>query len=75
MRNTHRSTIRSAIVDHAALVLNALGPCLQVRSSRTAERLDNAFEVGTRLRMRFRIKERDQTRGFSRYFWKAAPTN
>ena len=33
------------------------------------------FEVGTRLRMRFRIKERDQTRGFYRYFWKAAPTN
>ena len=32
------------------------------------------FEVGTRLRMRFRIKERDQTRGFYRYFWKAAPT-
>jgi 3-hydroxy-3-methylglutaryl CoA synthase len=31
------------------------------------------FEVGTRLRMRFRIKERDQTRGFYRYFWKAAP--
>ena len=33
------------------------------------------FEVGTRLRMRFRIKERDQARGFYRYFWKAAPTN
>ena len=33
------------------------------------------FEVGTRLRMRFRIKERDQTRGFYRYFWKAAPTD
>jgi 3-hydroxy-3-methylglutaryl CoA synthase len=33
------------------------------------------FEVGTRLRMRFRIKERDQTRGYYRYFWKAAPTN
>jgi 3-hydroxy-3-methylglutaryl CoA synthase len=33
------------------------------------------FEVGARLRMRFRIKERDQTRGFYRYFWKAAPTN
>jgi 3-hydroxy-3-methylglutaryl CoA synthase len=33
------------------------------------------FEVGTRLRMRFRIKEHDPTRGFYRYFWKAAPTN
>jgi 3-hydroxy-3-methylglutaryl CoA synthase len=33
------------------------------------------FEVGTRLRMRFRIKERDDTRGFYRYFWKAAPTS
>ena len=32
------------------------------------------FEVGAPLRMRFRIKERDQTRGFYRYFWKAAPT-
>src|SRR5579859_6415827 len=35
----------------------------------------DTFEVGTRLCMRFRIKERDQTRGFYRYFWKAAPTN
>jgi 3-hydroxy-3-methylglutaryl CoA synthase len=35
----------------------------------------DTFEVGARLRMRFRIKERDQTRGFYRYFWKAAPTN
>ncbi|SEE77432.1 3-hydroxy-3-methylglutaryl CoA synthase [Rhizobiales bacterium GAS191] len=34
-----------------------------------------AFGVGTRLGMRFRIKERDQTRGYYRYFWKAAPTN
>ena len=33
----------------------------------------STFEVGTRLRMRFRIKERDDTRGFYRYFWKAAP--
>jgi 3-hydroxy-3-methylglutaryl CoA synthase len=33
------------------------------------------FGVGTRLSMRFRIKERDLTRGFYRYFWKAAPTN
>lgn len=32
-----------------------------------------AFDVGTRLRMRFRIKERDQARGYYRYFWKAAP--
>jgi uncharacterized OB-fold protein len=33
-----------------------------------------AFGVGSRLRMRFRIKERDETRGYYRYFWKAAPT-
>jgi 3-hydroxy-3-methylglutaryl CoA synthase len=33
------------------------------------------FEVGTHLRMRFRIKEKDVTRGYYRYFWKAAPTN
>lgn len=32
-----------------------------------------AFDVGTRLTMRFRIKERDETRGYNRYFWKAAP--
>ena len=31
------------------------------------------FGVGTRLKMRFRIKERDLTRGYYRYFWKAAP--
>jgi len=33
----------------------------------------DTFVVGTRLRMRFRIKERDQARGYLRYFWKAAP--
>lgn len=33
----------------------------------------DAFDVGTRLKMRFRIKERDLTRGYYRYFWKAAP--
>jgi uncharacterized OB-fold protein len=32
-----------------------------------------AFDVGTRLRMVFRIKERDEVRGFNRYFWKATP--
>ena len=33
-----------------------------------------SFDVGSRLRMTFRIKERDETRGYFRYFWKAAPT-
>ncbi len=33
------------------------------------------FGVGTRLQMCFRIKERDETRGYCRYFWKAAPAN
>lgn len=32
-----------------------------------------AIEVGAELRMVFRIKERDQGRGFNRYFWKAVP--
>lgn len=31
------------------------------------------FDVGKPLKMRFRIKETDTTRGYSRYFWKAAP--
>ena len=31
------------------------------------------FDVGTPLRMRFRIKEHDGERGYNRYFWKAAP--
>jgi uncharacterized OB-fold protein len=31
------------------------------------------LEVGTPLSMVFRIKERDQTRHFDRYFWKATP--
>ncbi len=31
------------------------------------------FDVGKRLEMRFRIKEKDVTRGYYRYFWKAAP--
>ncbi len=30
------------------------------------------FDVGKPLQMRFRIKETDSTRGYSRYFWKAA---
>jgi 3-hydroxy-3-methylglutaryl CoA synthase len=31
------------------------------------------LEVGTPLNMTFRIKERDQSRRFDRYFWKATP--
>ncbi len=33
----------------------------------------DSFDVGKPLRMRFRIKEKDLTRGYYRYFWKAAP--
>jgi 3-hydroxy-3-methylglutaryl CoA synthase len=32
------------------------------------------LEVGTPLNMVFRIKERDRTRHFDRYFWKASPS-
>jgi len=32
-----------------------------------------AVEVGMKLRMMFRIKEHDSARGFTKYFWKAAP--
>jgi uncharacterized OB-fold protein len=35
----------------------------------------NSLDVGKRLKMRFRIKERDTTRGYYRYFWKAAPVD
>lgn len=31
------------------------------------------FSVGDRVRMRLRVKSRDQRRGFRTYFWKAAP--
>ena len=31
------------------------------------------IEVGLAMRMVFRIKEVDSARGFTRYFWKAAP--
>ncbi|MBT7370069.1 MAG: 3-hydroxy-3-methylglutaryl CoA synthase, partial [Gammaproteobacteria bacterium] len=31
------------------------------------------IDVGTRLRMVFRIKESDRNRGFIRYFWKGVP--
>jgi uncharacterized OB-fold protein len=34
-----------------------------------------SFDVGSGLHMRFRIKERDSTRDYRRYFWKAAPTS
>ena len=32
-----------------------------------------AFDVGTRVTMRFRIKHVDARRGMRQYFWKAAP--
>jgi 3-hydroxy-3-methylglutaryl CoA synthase len=31
------------------------------------------IDVGTRLKMVFRVKERDRARGYQRYFWKATP--
>ena len=31
------------------------------------------LEVGTPLRLTYRIKERDRVRGYNRYFWKATP--
>ena len=31
------------------------------------------IDVGTRLKMMFRIKEFDRSRGFVRYFWKGVP--
>jgi len=34
---------------------------------------EGAVDVGTPMRMVFRIKDRDPVRGFARYFWKAAP--
>jgi uncharacterized OB-fold protein len=33
----------------------------------------NAIEVGQKMRMVFRIKDIDHTRGFRRYYWKATP--
>ncbi|HJP68701.1 MAG TPA: 3-hydroxy-3-methylglutaryl CoA synthase [Sphingomicrobium sp.] len=33
----------------------------------------DGLDVGTKLRMTYRIKERDKVRGFNRYFWKATP--
>jgi 3-hydroxy-3-methylglutaryl CoA synthase/uncharacterized OB-fold protein len=35
---------------------------------------DDGVEVGTPMRMVFRVKDHDSLRGFARYFWKAAPT-
>jgi len=35
--------------------------------------LDSELQVGQPVEMAFRIKERDATRGFRRYFWKAVP--
>ena len=31
------------------------------------------FDVGTKVRMQFRIKHLDARRGYRTYFWKAAP--
>ena len=36
--------------------------------------VDRGIEVGTAMRMVFRVKDRDVARGFTRYYWKAAPT-
>jgi uncharacterized OB-fold protein len=41
----------------------------------TVDAPPNAVDVGVSLRMVFRIKERDNMRGFNRYFWKATPIN
>jgi 3-hydroxy-3-methylglutaryl CoA synthase len=39
----------------------------------TVDAPSEAIDVGVPLRMVFRIKERDNLRGFNRYFWKATP--
>jgi 3-hydroxy-3-methylglutaryl CoA synthase len=39
----------------------------------TVDAPPEAIDVGVRLRMAFRIKERDSIRGFNRYFWKSTP--
>lgn len=31
------------------------------------------FDVGTRLQMNYRFKQKDDNRGLHRYFWKATP--
>jgi hypothetical protein len=31
------------------------------------------LEVGTPLKLAYRVKERDRARGYHRYFWKATP--
>jgi 3-hydroxy-3-methylglutaryl CoA synthase len=41
----------------------------------TVDAPPGAVDVGVPVRMVFRIKERDNVRGFSRYFWKATPIN
>ena len=41
----------------------------------TVDAPSSAIDVGVPLRMVFRIKERDDVRGFNRYFWKATPIN
>ena len=33
----------------------------------------NSVEVGSPMRMVFRVKDHDTVRGFNRYFWKARP--
>jgi len=34
---------------------------------------EQGLDVGTPLRMTFRVKDVDGTRGYPRYFWKATP--
>ena len=36
---------------------------------------DTGLEVGTTMRMVFRVREYDTRRGFRSYFWKAAPAD
>jgi uncharacterized OB-fold protein len=38
-----------------------------------ADTVDGSLEVGAEMRMVFRAKDFDARRGFTRYFWKAAP--
>ena len=36
---------------------------------------NSELQVGQPVRLMFRVKDYDTTRGFRRYFWKAAPVN
>ena len=67
VQDEKRCVYRSDVVARAVLILH------QKTDGRPRIGLPGDVDSGTPVRMVFRVKEWDDRRGFTRYFWKAQP--